>query len=676
MNVNKKLNNFLYGAAYYEEYMPYERTETDFKLMKEAGMNVIRIAESTWSTWEPSDGVFDFTHLTHMLECAGNYDLKVIVGTPTYAIPSWLAKKYPDIMAYGKNGHELYGHRQLFDLTNPDYRRYAERIIRKVMEVVKDSPQVIGYQLDNETRSAGAASETTQKLFVAQLMKKYPDIDEFNREFGLDYWSNRISSWEDFPDIRGTINGSLSAAYKRFLRDCITEFLSWQAGIVREYMRDDQFITHNFDYSWVGYSVGIQPEVNQYDAAKCMDIAGCDIYHPMQDALDGSTITFGGAVARSLKKDNYIVLETEAQGNVEWLAYPGQLRLAAYSHIASGASGVMYWNWHSIHNAIESYWKGVLSHDLTPHETYEELKAFRHELIPNEKKLLNLKKKPYAAILVDNASLTGLDEFPISDNLDYNAILRWFADSCHELNIEYDLVYKEDSFTDYKLLIVPALYSVSDEVLIRIKEYVKAGGHLLLGFKSAFSDDELKIYHDAQPHLLTEVIGATYDRFTVPHDVELSFNTAFYSNDYANNDTAYPVSEWMELVKPAGAEVWAGYKHQFWGDYAAITHNTYGEGTATYLACYTKKEALKELLSKLCITIGITLPDVSFPIIRKSGINESGNLISFYFNYSSDTQSFEYTGAEGTELLSSTPINPGANVSLKPWDLVIIESNQ
>ena len=132
-----RINDFLFGAAYYEEYMPYERTETDFKLMKEAGMNVIRIAESTWSTWEPSDGVFDFSHLTHMLECAEKYDLKVIIGTPTYAIPSWLAKKYPDIMAYGKNGHELYGHRQLFDITNPDYLRHAERIIRKLMEVVK-----------------------------------------------------------------------------------------------------------------------------------------------------------------------------------------------------------------------------------------------------------------------------------------------------------------------------------------------------------------------------------------------------------------------------------------------------------------------------------------------------------------------------------------------------------
>ena len=42
-----------YGAAYYDEYMPTSRVAEDMRMMKDAGMNVIRIAESTWSTWEP-----------------------------------------------------------------------------------------------------------------------------------------------------------------------------------------------------------------------------------------------------------------------------------------------------------------------------------------------------------------------------------------------------------------------------------------------------------------------------------------------------------------------------------------------------------------------------------------------------------------------------------------------
>ena len=690
---------FLYGAAYYEEYMPYERTETDFRLMKEAGMNVIRIAESTWSTWEPEDGRFDFTHLQHMLSCALQYDIKVIVGTPTYAIPAWLSNKYPDIMSYGPDGRALYGHRQLFDLTNPDYLRHAERIIRRLMEEVKDHPAVIGYQLDNETRSAGAASPDTQKLFVAQLKKKYPDTNEFNREFGLDYWSNRIDRWEDFPDIRGTINGSLSAAYKRFLRECITNFLHWQAGIIKEYKREDQFITHNFDYSWDNASIGIQPEVDQLSAAQCMDIAGCDIYHPMQDRLDGATIAFGGAVARSLKKTNYLVLETQSQGNTRWLPYPGQLRLSAYSHIANGANSVMYWNWHSIHNAIESYWKGILSHDLTPHETYYELKSFRKEMLPIESHLKSLRKDNKAAILVDNASLTGLDEFPISDHLNYNEILRHIFDTCHKMNLECDLVYKTDSFENYQLLIVPALYSASDAVLENICHYVENGGHLLLGFKSAFSDDEIKIYPDAQPHHLTECIGATYDRFTIPehvgltftdnlpalkHTVHLSQNNLLQTDasqiDLSQNDAAknsytnqYKVTEWMELVTPTTAKVWAYYVHPYWGEYAAVTHNSYGKGTATYVACHTEQAALQIILSRICDIAGITLPAYRFPIIVKCGINEYNKTLQYILNYSSRPQDITYIGKDGTDLLTKTSIHAGEAVTIKPWDLIIVE---
>ena len=98
-NINAdKLNKIYYGVAYYDEYMPYDRLKTDMQMIKKAGMNLIRIAESTWSTWEPKEGVFDFTHLHRVLEASKEAGIDVIVGTPTYAIPSWLAKEYPDIL--------------------------------------------------------------------------------------------------------------------------------------------------------------------------------------------------------------------------------------------------------------------------------------------------------------------------------------------------------------------------------------------------------------------------------------------------------------------------------------------------------------------------------------------------------------------------------------------------
>ena len=50
------------------------------------------------------------------------------------------------------------------------------------------------------------------------------------------------------------------------------------------------------------------------------------------------------------------MLECQAQAFKYWTPYPWQLRLHAYGHLASGALGIMYWNWHSITNGFETYW--------------------------------------------------------------------------------------------------------------------------------------------------------------------------------------------------------------------------------------------------------------------------------------------------------------------------------
>ena len=38
-----RTDHLLFGAAYYLEYLPYDRLETDMEMMERAGMNTIRI---------------------------------------------------------------------------------------------------------------------------------------------------------------------------------------------------------------------------------------------------------------------------------------------------------------------------------------------------------------------------------------------------------------------------------------------------------------------------------------------------------------------------------------------------------------------------------------------------------------------------------------------------------
>ncbi len=85
--------------------------------------------------------------------------------------------------------------------------------------------------------------------------------------------------------MNGSINASLTSAFAEFQRGLVTDYLAWQASLVRQHARPDQFLTHNFDLDSRGYSCGIQPDVNHFAAARTLDIAGIDIYHPTQDYL-------------------------------------------------------------------------------------------------------------------------------------------------------------------------------------------------------------------------------------------------------------------------------------------------------------------------------------------------------------------------------------------------------
>lgn len=237
------MEKLLFGTAYYDEYMPYERLGKDIEMMKKAGINTVRIAESTWSTCEPQEGVFDFSHVERVMDAMEEAGIGVIIGTPTYAVPTWMIKSHPDILAVTVKGRGIYGARQIMDITHPAYRCYSERVIRELMKCTAHRKCVIGFQLDNETKYYGTAGKNVQEKFVKYLRRKFSNsLDAMNYEFGLDYWSNRINAWEDFPDVRGTINGSLGAEFEKFQRMLVDEFLSWQADIVNEYRREGQFI--------------------------------------------------------------------------------------------------------------------------------------------------------------------------------------------------------------------------------------------------------------------------------------------------------------------------------------------------------------------------------------------------------------------------------------------------
>jgi beta-galactosidase len=574
-------------------------------------------------------------------------------------------------MALTGQGRQMYGRRQIMDIMHPVFRHHAELVIRKLIEHTASRPCVIGFQIDNETKHYGTASKQVQQLFVEYLKEKFHTTEQLNKTFGLAYWSNSIHEWEDFPDMRGCINGGLACEFGEFQRKLAAEYLAWQSDLVAEYKRPEQFITHNFDFEWKkfgadiaqdGYSYGVQPDINHYEASKAVTIVGTDIYHPTQDELTGAEIAFGGDSIRSLKQDNYFVLECQAQAFKYWTPYPGQLRLHAYSHLASGADSVMYWNWHSIHNGYETYWKGVLSHDLSWNPTYGEACEIGRDWQEIGGKLLHLKKENRTALVTDTKSLHALEWFPIDKDLSYNDVVRWMYDALYEMNIECDVVdihaLQEEK---YDMLVTPALYCVSDDFVRRMDAFVKKGGVLVSSFRSFVADRQLTVFHDTAPHGLTECFGMHYNQFTNPGSTLLDGS---------------PIKYFAELLSPADNQAWYRYEHKYWGQYAGITRNDYGEGAAYYVGCFTSKDTLKKVYAEALQKADIPIPDDRWPVIIRSGVTPEGGKLHYVLHYSMEPENFTCPYAKVKDLLSGKEYQKGESILLTDWAVLILQEQK
>jgi len=673
------MDHILYGAAYYHEYMPYERLDKDVALMQEAGLNVVRMGESTWSLWEPEDGQFEYAWMDRVVEAMGRAGIKVIMGTPTYSIPTWLYHTHPEVLARPLGGGEtFYGMRQNMDTDNPVYRFYAERVIRNLVQHYKDNPTVIGWQIDNETSSYGASNHDVFVGFVHHLRKKFGTTANLNKAWFLNYWGEDVNAWEDLPTRDSAQSTGYKLEWSRWQQTRVTEFLAWQAALVHQYARTGQFVTTEFGGA-------MSADVNEEAVAAVLDIPAINVYHGTQDHFDGAQQAFHEDFTRSLQGSNFLVTETNAQ-TTDWTSsfqfppYDGQLRADVYTHLSNGANMVEYWHWASIPANQETYWKGVLSHDLEPNRAYSEVSRTAHELDKIGTHLVGLKISNPVAILWSRDSLNAIEFMPFtsagpqwSDGhpvANYASLVRQIHKALYDLNMGVDFVFPTtQDFSRYKLLVVPMLYIADDALLERIADYVKRGGHVVMTFKSGFANEDSAVRWVRAPGPLREAAGFSYQEFSnLERPLPLK-GDPFHAGD------ANKVSYWAEFLMPEHAQARALYDHPFFGRWPAITENHYGTGTLLYEGTYLSDTLQTKVLAKVLREVGIAGPDQQLPaaIHVRHGVNRLGKRVHYYFNYSSEQKSFAYSYGSGKDLLTGTSTAHGQPVTLRSWDVAIME---
>jgi beta-galactosidase len=678
-----QMESILYGAAYYPEYMPYDRLDKDVELMQQAGITIVRVGESTWSSWEPRDGDFQFAWVQRVLDSLHKAGIKAILGTPTYSVPTWLYKEHPEILVthngtvpalsdpYSPTYPQertpgYYGPRQNYDFLNPYFRRHAERVIREIVSHFRDHPAVIGYQIDNETFPTGVPTTYMNAAFLARLKQKYKTPETINKIWGLVYWGQLVDKWEDLPPRDGILNPGYKLEWENFQHDVVSDYLAWQAKIVNEYKRPDQFITQDF-------SGGVHTNLDQWAIARSLDIVAENPYFETQQRLDGRTIWMSDDLGRSLKHSNFLVTETNAQtigwdSRTQYPQYPGQLRQVVYAHLSAGANMVEYWHWHSLHYGQETYWKGVLSHDLEPNRTYAEVSRVAGELQKLGAQLVDLKKDNKVAILVSVDSANAISYMPVSDTVNYMTVLRQMYDALYDLNVEPDFVQAGyPDLSRYKVILVPPLYSASDAVLQQIADYVKNGGQVVMAFKSGFTNEYSTVRDVMAPGPLRAVCGFHYQEFTnLPGPERLTPDP--YGVGLQNTG-----SVWQEFLVPDTAEVLESFADRYW-HFPAMTRNKFGSGTLLYEGTFLSDELQREVTRDVLKRAGLTSPDQDLPhaVRVRHGQSRQGKMLHYYFNFSGEAQSVSYPYGNGSDLLTAAAVRRGQTLKIGSWDLAIV----
>src|SRR5262245_1374806 len=452
---------FHFGVDYYPEQWPEERWPEDARLMAEAGVNVVRLAEFAWSFLEPHPGCFDFDWLDRAIALLHEHDIQVVLGTPTASAPPWVMAMMPDSYKVNEHGRRLtYGNRCEFCPSHAGYRERGRMVTRAMANHFANHPAVIGWQIDNELNGRCYCSHC-QAGFQNWLRGRHGTLEKLNSAWGTAFWSHVYTEWSQIPvplETGGVPNPALDLDFRRFISDTFTCFQQEQVDILRQ-VCSKHFITHNF----MGFGFD---QINYFDLAKPLDFVSWDNYprtgwHLAKEA-DHAYLALGHDATRGFKDKPFWVME-EQSGSGGWQTVgmtprPGEMRLWTYQAIAHGADAIVYFRWRTARFGTEQYWHGVLYHHGRPGRRYDELKLIGGELKRVGNQFLGAKNRNQVAMILSYDTRWAFQGQANHADFKYSALFSSYYKALHSRNIGVDVVPPNADLSRYKLVIAPALY--------------------------------------------------------------------------------------------------------------------------------------------------------------------------------------------------------------------------
>ena len=614
---------FLVGAPHYPEHVDESYWERDAERMAAAGFSAVRMGEFAWHIFEPREGAFDFDLFDHNIGILGRHGIKTIMCTPTATPPRWLTMHYPEVLRVDGNGRPMsHGSRQHADIASPVFRTHSQRITRVMAEHYRDNPHVIGWQTDNEFNTSGSRSYSaaTRREFQKFLEAAYGTIGELNHAWGGDFWASGYDNFDQVVlpfDSAPVFPGPGHVQdYHRFLAFATARFQHDQVVILRA-TNPQWFIFHNLG--------GLNDIDFRSQFSSDLDFVGFDIYPMLYDELQ----RIGGhAEAQALHLDicrgftgNFIVPEQQsgfgAQPAFSTLTpEPGEMRRMAYTSVARGADGVMFFRWRPAHFGQEINWMGIIDHDDVPRRRYDEATQFATEINVIASRILGTHVRMDVGIAgadFDNQEAHRAYPLGLPSPLD-DAIL--LHRHCYRAGIACGFIHPEDDLSPLRVLYVPHWVMWNDAWTGRIETFAKNGGTVILSARTGQRDRNNHVIRDTAPgRSLSALAGVAVEEFgpLAPVDRDGLFEP-FTLNGGTPSRQRHPAESARrrytlklgnhevvaghvyELLNPAeGTETIATWSNRFAIGRTAITARAVGNGRVIYVGSYLT-EALVPLL--------------------------------------------------------------------------------
>ena len=633
------------AVCYYPEHWDKTLWEDDLNRMLDVGITVIRIAEFAWSLFEPEEGRFQFDFFDEFLELCLEKKMKIIMGTPTATPPAWLTEKYPEVLNCNIEGIPYrHGGRKHYNYNAPVYQELSARIVTWLAEHYGSHPAVVGWQVDNELNCETCEfySEADSAAFRVFLEKRYKTLEALNQAWGTVFWNQTYTDWKQIYIPRLTLNKGVNPHmhldYFRFISDSTLRYCGMQAGILRKYIKAEDFITTN----------GMFWNVDNHRMQKdCLDVYTYDSYPSFAFGLDRYPKTATDLNDRKWTKHlhevrsicpHFGIMEQQSGAN-GWSTRmegpaprPGQLTLWAMQSVAQGADFISFFRWRTCTFGTEIYWHGILDYDNRDNRKLAEVKEFY-------KKLKTLNPVCGSQYVAGFALLKDYDNEWDTEVDVWHERVNSFSEEeifiASELNhTPYDVVYlQEDSELEdlikYPVVFYPHPILMEKKRVDLLKQYVEQGGTLIIGCRSGYKDLNGKCVMMPQPGLLKELTGSDVKDFTFTSSAEEEVY-AIWNKEKMEMPVFNDIMDASE-----DARVLASYENSYYKGEAALIEHSVGGGRVLHLGSAFSRKNVTQLLKYTEViepfAAWIEAPNTVEVVMRK----KDGKTFLFVLNFQS-----------------------------------------